>query len=181
MLSFVVFLILILLLLPLVVMPLITPGQRFMERQFQINKDELIIVRDFIASSEFESISIQRPPADPRVRIFRRPVFDGPFEMSAGLGYGRIPIENKEVLEALHSLFHRGFPMVSGGGGDGNIVFLRWRFFSEGRGIVYSLDGSTPEESRGLTYLVEIEPMSEEGWYFYVDNFNVWRARNRER
>ena len=150
-----------------------------MERQLHRNKEEIIIVRDFIASSEFESASIWRPPADPRVRIFRRPVFDGPYEMFAGLEYGRVLIEDEEASEALRSLFNRGFLAMHRG--DGNVVFLRWRTLREGRGIVYSLDGSTPQESGGLTFLVEIEPLSEEGWYFYVDNFNVWRARNRAR
>ena len=26
--------------------------------------------------------------------------------------------------------------------------------------------------------LIKIEPLSEEGWFFYVEDYNVWRRRN---
>ena len=140
------------------------PGIRYMERQFQRNKEELTIVRDFIFSLDFESVSIWNP--------FR----DEASEMFVGLEYGRIPINDEKALRAIRVLFRRGFRSIEKR--DNGISFLRWATLDHGRGIVYSIDGETPGEA-AIHFLTEIEPLSEKGWYFYIDDFNQWRLRNR--
>ncbi|MDR2599663.1 MAG: hypothetical protein LBC73_05250 [Oscillospiraceae bacterium] len=57
------------------------------------------------------------------------------------------------------------------------IVFLRWSTRNQARGIVYSIDGSIPDESM-FECLIHIEPMSEDRWYFYISDYKEWMRRN---
>jgi hypothetical protein len=102
-------------------------------------------------------------------------VYTDEIEMFTGLETGRVLINDKDVVGALNVLFKQKYHII-GKSGNG-ISFLRWSNLDAGRGIVYSLDGSAPDES-SLPFLTEIKPLSEEGWYFYVEDFNEWRRRH---
>ena len=139
------------------------PRIDYMERQLQRNKEELVMVVDFITALDFEMVSIQRP--------FEARVSD----MFVGSRYGRIPIDDERYLVVIQNLFNRGFRVISKD--EKAVSFLRWSTRNHGRGIVYSLDGTTPDEE-SLTFLTEIEPLTEDRWYFYVEDFHVWRRSN---
>ena len=133
------------------------PELEQMEASFQENREQIFIVRDFLIVSGYQAAFI-RSTDDP---------------MRLGSNY----IDNEYVLGALNHLFQDGYGIISKS--NDNIIFLIWSTRNHGRGIVYSIYGNTPTESDGLDFLIRIEPLSEEGWYFYVENFNVWRSRNR--
>ncbi len=44
-------------------------------------------------------------------------------------------------------------------------------------GIVYSIDGHTPDEE-SITYLTLLEPLPEDGWYYFEADYNKWRRDN---
>ena len=134
------------------------------ETFLQDNKEQLFIVRDFLESGEFK-VSIRRTDVDNE-------------EMFAGLIDGErifIPIEDEIVLETIRQLFQNGCHAI--GSRENKIFFSLWSTRNHGRGIVYSIDGRTPDES-DFSFLTRIEPLSEEGWFFYVEDYNVWRRRN---
>lgn len=139
------------------------PDLEQMEVNFQENKEQIFIVRDYLVGLDYEIVSIDW--------------FNFGGTMFAGLEHGRISIDNKVVTDAIYHLHQNGYYVI-GKGGDG-IRFLNWRTRNHGRGIVYSMHGNTPTESDGLTFLTRIEPLSEEGWYYFVVDFHVWRSRNR--
>lgn len=58
---------------------------------------------------------------------------------------------------------------------SGNTVtFILWtRFTDAGCGIAYTTE-SSPEPD--MTFLTQIEPLSEDGWYYYVEDYSEWRA-----
>ena len=60
-----------------------------------------------------------------------------------------------------------------------NLLTLSWLILDAGSGMVYSIDGNKPSEEV-FTFLVELESLSEEGWYFYVDDYNEWRRQNSD-
>lgn len=143
------------------------PERRQAEQFLQNNKEHLFAARDYLLSLEFDSVVIGRPFV-PR---------GGSYDMNAiekfvGLENGRIPLEDEAMLDALYHLF----PSVSVISKSGNsISFMTWSHIRDrGRGIAYSIDGNTPDNS-GLTFLTHIEPLSEEGWYFYIEDFNEYR------
>ena len=63
-------------------------------------------------------------------------------------------------------------------GRDGNtIYFVRWtRLMDFGAGIAYSVNGKDEPE---LDFVTKLEPLSEDGWYFYEEDYNEWRVRKR--
>ncbi|MCL2284976.1 MAG: hypothetical protein FWC32_01265 [Firmicutes bacterium] len=135
-------------------------GIRRTETDFLRNKERIIIVRDYLIISDYESITIC-PTREPGT-------------MFVGLEHGHLQISNPEVVEAVASLFNNGYQVIRK---SANAVILqRWSGFDAGRGVVYSIDGQTPGES-ALSFLTRIEPLSIEGWYYYEDDFNEWRRR----
>ena len=94
-------------------------------------------------------------------------------EMWAGLENGHLEIEDPKVRDAIKVLSRRGYRVISRE--DQTISFLRWSNLDNGRGIAYTIDGSEPI----LQFLTRVEPLPEPGWYYYEEDFNEWRIRNR--
>ena len=113
------------------------------------NKEKIIIVRDYLVNSGFDSIYI--------------PSSMEPGMMSAGAGIGRVPISDAEVVEVIQLLHRRGYRVISKG--TNAVVFLRWSGFDVGRGIFYSIAGCTYDD-HALPFLTWFEPLSIEGWYY---------------
>ena len=87
-----------------------------------------------------------------------------------------IVIRDEEVTRAVNRLFRQRYQLIYRTGNV--VVFQVWSNLDAGRGIAYSIDGITPGEV-AFPFLTELEPLSRTGWYFYVDDFNEWRRRNR--
>lgn len=85
-----------------------------------------------------------------------------------------VAIEDEAVVTALKALAKNGYQTFSK---DGNTVsFCVWsRLADVGCGMAYSIDG----EAICVEYLTESAPLSENGWFYYVDDFNEWREQNR--
>lgn len=63
---------------------------------------------------------------------------------------------------------------------DGNTIFfgLWMPLMSEkSRGLAYSINGVDEPE---VGYTIEMTPISEPGWYYYVDDFHAWRSEHRD-
>ena len=44
-----------------------------------------------------------------------------------------------------------------------------------GYGIAYSINGTdTPE----VQFMTELTPLTEDGWFFYISDYNTWRSNN---
>ena len=134
-----------------------------MQEEFYKNQDLIFIVRDYLENLEFDNATVRNTSIDSGT-------------LSAGLEYGRVTINNPEALKAMNLLFEQGYNVIEKR--NNAIYFQRWSIRNHGRGIVYSIDRNTPDET-AITFLTEIEPLSKENWYFYVADFNVWRNINR--
>ena len=145
---------------------LLAPNLDRMESYFQSDKDYLLTIVEYFADVGFANISIRRP-------LFPGHVYPSNIHMLVG-SY-TIDIGDEDVIEAVYTLFRQGYGEISKGGNI--IVFQRWSNLDAGRGIVYSINGNTPREDE-INFLVEILPLSQEGWYFYIEDFNEWRRRN---
>lgn len=56
------------------------------------------------------------------------------------------------------------------------LVFPMWTDHLEREcGVVYAID---PEKAPTVQFLTQLEPLSEEGWYYYVSDYNLWRSQH---
>ncbi|MDR2599580.1 MAG: hypothetical protein LBC73_04820 [Oscillospiraceae bacterium] len=133
-----------------------TPGLKRMEEDFQQNKELLYVVKDFLVERESG-------------------VYISGYEFDDSMLVGDKPIDKKTIY-AMNELFHQGYRIIRSNGKW--IVFQIWATRNEARGIVFSIDGSIPDESM-LECLVHLEPLSEDRWYFYIDDYKEWMRRNR--
>jgi len=88
----------------------------------------------------------------------------------------RIPISDENVVEAILHLNQRGYGTISMG--DEGVRFLLWvRAIEQGHGIAYLPNGRLNDGTGLLPFVIELEPITEDGWYYYWDWFSRWRGR----
>lgn len=139
------------------------PDVASVEEHFRNNQEDIQTVVDFIINSEFSSVSISTA--------------DG--TMLADLE--RVEIENEDVNSAIKRLLgHKP--------GDrrqyysiyrslNTIEFSQWSNSHDiGCGLAYSISGEFPPI---IQYCTELVPLTEEGWYYYIDDYNSWRTGKR--
>lgn len=83
-----------------------------------------------------------------------------------------IEIEDKEVLNALYKLFKKGYGIISCN--KTGIEFQRIIGIERSEGIAYSFGDSVPE----IDFLIYSEPLSKDGWYYYISDFNEYKRQN---
>ena len=143
-----------------------SPNLSRMENYFQLDREKIQIIVEYLTETDFDNITI-RPD---RTR-------ENGIEMFTGLETGRIPVSDEDVSGAIHTLFQRGYNII--GKNESVIYFQRWSSLDVGIGIMYSIDGTTPNES-SLDFLTELEALTEDDWYFYIEDFNEWKRRQSD-
>lgn len=84
-----------------------------------------------------------------------------------------LEIQEETFLLAIDRLLGSGSYLQMGK--EGNTVWLlQWTGVRDiGCGIAYSIDGITPPY---IEYCTELIPISADGWYYYVSDYNLWRS-----
>jgi len=143
----------------------ILPAPGILRMEMSLRKNEMLFdnVIEYLIATGFDNITIWR------TNVSRGNLI----EMS--VGFDRAFVSDEDVTESIHLLFQRGYRIISRN--EYVVKFQRWSNLDAGRGIVYSINGNTPRED-AMNFLVEILPLSQEGWYFYIEDFNEWRRRN---
>ena len=137
------------------------PDKNKAERLLARDKADMILITEHFIKSNYLEIYINESRAKKG-------------SMFTGLETRDVNIEDRTVAEAIYRLFEkRGYKGINR---DGNTIsFLKWtRLMDFGSGIVYSINR---EDEPVLQYLTKIEPLSENGWYYYEEDYNEWRNR----
>jgi len=134
------------------------PGVYGAESEFEKNREMILVVRDYFAGLDFTTLLY--PSTWGEVG-----------EMFAGLVYREIPIDDEEALIAMKLLIDFGYIRMSKR--NGLISFMRWSSLASGAGMVYSTDGHHPH-SGIIGDLIKLEPMQEEGWFYFEVNRNEY-------
>jgi len=145
-------------------------GIRQMEEDYNKNKECIILVKDYLIQSEFSSVSISGYTGNKTMFV----------------NCGDVLIDSAKIEEAIEQLFSRGYSSVKKSGNG--ISFARWSGKDVSKGVVYSIDGCVPDKSTfdgyssneaAFDFLTKIEPLAEDGWYYYEEDYNRWEVRNR--
>ena len=90
------------------------------------------------------------------------------------LDYETIPVPN-ELIVHIETLYENGIRYISSGGDSVN--FTMWSVMDESRGIIYSYTGTKPNGEQ----LIEVNRLSKDNWYYYVNNYEKAKERHPER
>lgn len=86
-----------------------------------------------------------------------------------------VDIDNDGIISAIERLFDAGCNRIAMRKPNNEIEFLLWKCSQEKRcGVAYSIYGGEPQ----VQFMTECEAFEEQGWYYYVADYNLWRTTN---
>jgi len=137
------------------------PGFENAEKYFNRNKALFTEVKDFFAESKYEDVVVLSFEREGRM---------------SNRG-NSVPINNEEAERNIEKLRRRGYKTV---GKTGGVVYFssQFGFLDYAVGFAYSVGGNVPNDS-SITFLTLIEPLAEDGWYYFEADYNEYRIRNR--
>lgn len=128
-------------------------SQSYVEKCFEKDKDYLFKVNEYLSGFGNEII-----------------IYLSDMGISMKFDGEDFPIEETGIFSELEKLSDLGYKNIEKAGNY--ISYLRWSDLDSGRGIVYSVDGNKPD----LPFLTKIEPLGEENWYYYEEDYNEWES-----
>ena len=133
------------------------PNMDKMEKYFNKDKADIVLVTDYFIESGYSEISINK------LNYKKGFMFTSANRMAE--------IEDEAVAKVIERLYKkRGYKVI---GRYGNTIFFeKWAFLERDRGIAYSING---EDKPVLEFLVKLEPLSEDGWYYYEADYEEYR------
>lgn len=137
--------------------PNLPPDVSSVESVFQQEQSNFLVIVNFLTDSGYKDIYVR----------------DSQGIMTADLSH--LPINDHAALCAVKEVMGNGCISITKNGGW--ISFLQWRGIRDiGCGIVYApnLEG-LPD----IQFLTELVPLSVEGWFYYVSDYNSWRSGRR--
>ena len=128
------------------------PDETSVRQQLEENRSDIDIITDYLINSGYTNVYIQNASGmivadQENVYIIDSVVFDA---------INRV-LDNYILINKL-----------------GNTIYLlQWRTAQDiGCGVAYTINGIDAPEIEFATKLV---PLSDEGWYYYVSDYNAWR------
>lgn len=142
------------------ILSLVPPDRDKVEKYFERDKADFAIITEYIINTGYSYISINKSNIEKGM-------------MFTGADTRNKKIEDEMVVKALDRLLKkRGYHVI--GKNDNTVFFQKWAMLEEDRGIAYSING---EDKPSIEFLTKLEPLSENGWYYYEADYNKWRNR----
>ncbi|MDE6150303.1 MAG: hypothetical protein K2F81_09500 [Ruminococcus sp.] len=136
------------------------PDKKDTEKYFERDKEDLVLVTEYFANCDYTTMYIKKSNYEKGIIFTSSDKFD-------------IKIEDKAVIKAINRLIkRRNYKMIKRNGNT--IYFEIWSFGEKSCGIAYSING---EAKPVIQYLTELEPFSENGWYYYEADYEESRTR----
>jgi len=134
-------------------------SQKATEKDFVKNQDIILLVANYLINSTYNTIGLSHTD-------------DGKTMYASGYGY--VDIENLQVIEAINTLFKdSGYKSIDKH--LNTIKFLRSSPTMDfGSGVMYFID----ESEQQLQMITKLEPLPEQNWYYYEENYNEWKKQN---
>jgi len=123
---------------------------------FEKDKDQIFTVCNYLAKSEHKSIYIASSMNNEIMSV-------GGIEEN---------IMEVDVIQAIKILKDKRYSVIIKN--ENTIYFQRWSDLDSGRGVAYSADGKKPQ----IDCLIYLEPLQEENWYYYEEDYDMWRSNN---
>ena len=136
------------------------PDKEEMEKCFIRDKEDLMTVADYLTNLNYSSVWIEKPE-----------IKDGVMFTGSETRYQTI--NDKTALETINRLINNK-DYIRIGKDSNSIFFEKWNHFEKEAGFVISINGN---QSPSVEFLVELEPLSEDKWYYYLSDYEEWRNK----
>lgn len=135
------------------------PGVDEIQTFFQENYEDIQLITDWLLNSGYKDVYF-------REEYLR----DG----KVWADFSVIPLDS-EILSCAKRLYSKnGFHGISKYSPGNRIEFRIWAdLFEACCGIVYAED---PTSAYSVQYVLSVEPLSEENWYYFYSDYNKWRV-----
>jgi len=133
-------------------------SQKATEKDFLKTFDSILIITNYLINSEYEYMYINR---------------SGDGKTMFASGYGDIIVGDIQVIEAMDVLFKNGYSVIAKH--NNTSYFQRSSTLDFGSGVAYLIDSDEPD----IQYLTYLKPLSKPNWYYYEEDYNVWRKLNQ--
>jgi len=133
-------------------------SQKATEKDFLKNYDSILVITNYLINSEYEFMYINNTGDG-------KTVFTNE--------YGDITVGDIQVIEAIAVLLKNGYSVIAKH--NNTSYFQRSSTLDFGSGVAYLTDGDEPD----LQYLTKFKPLSKPNWYYYEEDYNVWRKLNQ--
>ena len=118
---------------------------------FRNNYEDILIINNFLINSN--DISIYNPTLK-------------------YAGYDDAVINDEEVQDAIDRLMSNQILKIAYRYGN-TIVYILWdNPHDMGCGVAYSINNKSEPD---IAFMTELIPLNNDGWYYYVDDYNTWR------
>ncbi len=132
------------------------PTVEAVEERFNENYDDILTVVSFMINSGHEDIQIRD------------------YSGTMYVDFEWIDITDASVNSAVERLLGSNLYRYIFKSGN-TIQFIQWTGLQDiGCGITYTINGIDLPE---IQHMTEIVPLSQDGWYYYVDDYNEWRLQ----
>ena len=133
-------------------------SKQVVEAIFDEYHDSLCVVAEFVENSDYEHLSIDKPNGT----IFA--------------DFETVILEDAAVADAVACLFEdkivKKIYMY-----EDTVVFLIWTGVADITcGLAFQLNPDIPIY---VQFLTELKPLSQEKWYYYVEDYELWRATKK--
>ncbi len=125
------------------------------KKEYETSKNELNIVCEYLESIDSSNIFIQKSTGD---------------GMMSNNGLD-VPIDDTTAARAIEQLQERGYSVIAKSGST--IHFQIWSNLDNGMGLAYTTDGNEPN----LQFLTDYSVIVG-NWYYYEENYNLWRQQH---
>lgn len=134
------------------------PTVEAVEQRFTENYADILTIVSFMVNSGHEDIYIK----DCSGKMY--------------VDFEWINIADSSVNASIDNLLGAGLYQRIDKSGN-TICFEQWDGLQDiGCGIAYSINGNDPPE---VQFMTELVPLSQDGWYYYVDDYNLWRIQSK--
>ena len=129
------------------------PDLDYVQKHFKSNLADISTIVGYMIDSEYENIYIT----------------DTTGTMLADLN--RVEIDDPDVTDAVNRIL-KTYVMIDKIGNT--IYLLQWKGVRDiGCGIAYTIDGINKPQ---IQFATELIPLAEDGWFYYVSDYNKWRS-----
>lgn len=141
--------------------------------KYQFNR----VKKEFSANTDnLQTVKAYTEKIDPRFHVFYFSAKEGP-QLFDSVKLKSTPIEDASCAAAIKELRAAGYDVIFGN--SSYVMIQREKGLADDAGIIFFFDESSVLDIAEKKTITELFRISEDGWYYYVGNYEAWQHGNK--